>query len=290
MSRDDNKKKIIEGGAAIVGSGIGAAAGTALGGPMGTVAGAAAGSAIGTGVEKIISFVSTEMLSRRLSKMEEKRTEVTIDLLREKISQNLSSGEQYRSDDFFDKKDNVESPAEELLEGTILSVQREYQEKKLPYVSNFYANLVFAERISPEEANQLLKIIDSLSYRQLVILKVIALYTIDESKLPKRITSFNDGIQGYDNISIATEIYDLYRKGLVFSNNIILDVAGINPSALSINGCGAELFNLMELGKLSEPITEGRIVAFLIGQNVVGDTSDNSVQHGSISELQWKSL
>lgn len=60
-------------------------------------------------------------------------------------------------------------------------------------------------------------------------------------------------VRGLNNVSIASEIFDLYRKSLIFSSEAILDAGGINPSKLILGGYGALVYNLMELSKFPLP-------------------------------------
>jgi hypothetical protein len=82
---------------------------------------------------------------------------------------------------------------------------------------------------------------------------------------PRRTTPYNT-ISGYDNISIASEIYDLYRRSLVFSKSVILDAAGITSAKLEISGIGALIYNLMDLPQMTYDDLAGRIVKFLSDQ------------------------
>ena len=75
-------------------------------------------------------------------------------------------------------------------------------------------------------------------------------------------------------VAIASEIFDLYRSSVLMSSEVILDSAGINPSALSIGGYGAHLCNLMELNNNScadsdEAAMCADILAFLTEGTVV---------------------
>ena len=52
----------------------------------------------------------------------------------------------------------------------MLVAQKEYEERKLQYIANLYANIAFDDSISCEMADKLLKISSELTYRQLIIL------------------------------------------------------------------------------------------------------------------------
>ena len=56
-----------------------------------------------------------------------------MDLAKEKIDENIKNNKKLREDDFFENVDN-RSSAEEILEGTLMVAQKEYEERKLPYI------------------------------------------------------------------------------------------------------------------------------------------------------------
>lgn len=156
---------------AATGSVVGAGIGTMVAGPIGAVGGAVAGSV----VEKLFAWAGNEIKERFLSKQEEKRIADVMYLAKEKINNNFQSNKQLREDSFFDGVD-VKSSAEEILEGTLLSAQREYEERKIKYIANLYANIAFDDSISREMADRLLKISSELTYRQLIILSIIGFF------------------------------------------------------------------------------------------------------------------
>jgi hypothetical protein len=67
----------------------------------------------------------------------------------------------------------MQSDGEQLLEGVLLKARDEYEEKKLPYLGRFYANLVFTPTVSPATATLLIKTLERLTFRQLVLLALI---------------------------------------------------------------------------------------------------------------------
>ena len=81
------------------------------------------------------------------------------------------------------------------------------------------------------------------------------------SGVPSKQDTYGE-VSGLNNVSIASDIFDLYRKSLIFSSNAILDAAGINPSTLSLGGYGALLYNLMELPRI--PLTDKDCIDILI--------------------------
>lgn len=91
----------------------------------------------------------------------------------ERIGAKLLAGHLPRSDGFFERRQAKLSPAEELFEGVLLKARNEYEERKLRHEAIFFANLAFAEQVSPQTAHVLLKSLDRLTYRQLCILAFV---------------------------------------------------------------------------------------------------------------------
>ena len=225
----------------------GVVAGTIVEASISTVApgigGILGGAVAGNLVEKVFDYVGKEIKQRFLSKREESRITNVMDFAKKKIDKNLQNNKKLRNDNFFKNIDEYSS-AEEILEGTLLVAQKEYEERKLQYIANLYANIAFDDSISCEMADKLLKISSELTYRQLIILSVIGF----ASGVHRKSETYTN-VSGLNNVTIASEIFDLYRKSLVFSDQAILDAAGINPSQLKLGGYGALLYNLMELPK-----------------------------------------
>lgn len=262
---DKTIEKIAEYGGAALNAAVGAGVGLVLAGPVGAVAGSLAG----TVMENVVKKIGEEIKARKLSKAENKKVGSVYTLAKENIALKLNAGKMLRGDDFFTEKETDRSTAEEILEGTLFAAQREAEERKLPYYSRMYANMAFSTDVTRPMANQIIKIAEQLTYRQLLILNVIGTY--QGAGFPFKKTAY-ETVSGLTNVAIASEIFELYRMSLLSSSSVIFDSAGINPSALSITGYGAHIFNLMELHTLIidsyniQLIAE--IVAFLTGLEV----------------------
>lgn len=261
----DKKGKIIDAATDVGSSAVGAAAGAGIGVLVAGPVGAIGGSIVGTAIEKVIQAIGTEIKERCLSNSESRKIGTVYDQAKEKINDALRSGKMLREDDFFDETIDGRSSSEEILEGTLFAAQRESEERKLSYLANLYANINFDETISRAMANQLIKIAEDLTYRQLVILRIIGAYQKgDIAGVPPRRNVQFGSISGYNNISIASEIFDLYRKNLIFSQSAILDPAGITPSSLTVGGIGALIYNLMDLSTMQFGDDTREIVTFLV--------------------------
>jgi hypothetical protein len=168
------------------------------------------------GLKKVV----TDQLRRKLSTFEELRTGKVLLQFRTRVIQNLSQGRTLRQDDFFAGDINERSAAEEIFEGVLLAAQREYEEKKVKYVGNLFANIVFEPNIDRAFANFLLRLAERLSYRQLCILALFA--QRDKLTLRDKNYRFEDDNnrwgEGFNNnlkFALLQDIYDLYSQNML---------------------------------------------------------------------------
>lgn len=162
----ENTKNLIEMGADIAGNAAGAAVGFIVAGPAGGVIGAAATPVL-TGILKTIG---SEIKSRLYSDRELIRAGGAMAFAVQKIQSNLKAGKTLRSDNFFNSTANDRGAAKEMLEGVLLAAQKEYEEKKVRFYGNLYANIAFESDIDRSQANYLIRLLDRLSFRQLCLI------------------------------------------------------------------------------------------------------------------------
>ncbi|MET0465871.1 MAG: hypothetical protein ABW007_22100 [Chitinophagaceae bacterium] len=203
-------KDIISTGSEISG-GIGSAIiGGLLAGPAGWILGGASGPI----VTKIFNSIGTEIKERFLSHREGVRIGAAYTFAIHKIRQNESNGQSLRDDDFFkDVKDNRPA-SEEVLEGIILSSQREFEELKIKFLGNLYANVCFNKEVSKEHANQLTKTANHLSFRQYCILQLMNEKYIEGQELKFKLRGL-DKLE-IREIDIIAEFRDLQQRGLIY--------------------------------------------------------------------------
>lgn len=250
---------VVEYGGSAASSVMGAIVGSTVAGPVGVIGGALAG----TLIENIAKKIGKEIKERVLSEAEERKINTVFGAACNSISDKLNSGHELRNDDFFDEVDMDRSTAEEIFEGILFAAQRESEEKKIKYFAKLYANIAFDSAISRPIANQLIKIAEQLTYRQIVILHVIGTHQMVPEAYAFKNTMYKS-VSGLVNVTIASEVFELYRMSLLSSKDAILDCAGINPSALTITGYGALLFNLMELSKIETDDNLIRMLAEIV--------------------------
>ena len=132
--------------------------------------GAALGNTVGGPVGAALGTVVADILNRHLSEMEQKRVEIVASLAGQEISDRVKAGESLRHG-----WADGSATYHEVAENVLLKAQREPEEKKLPYMAHLLANIAF-DSVSPNYkvnvsmSQQLIKVAEELSYRQLCIL------------------------------------------------------------------------------------------------------------------------
>ncbi len=114
--------------------------------------------------------IAVELKQRVLARREEVRIGAALEVAATQFGENLDAGKQVRQDNFFDADAGERSAAEEVTEGVLLAAQREYEERKVPFEGRLLANLMFHPEIDRAHANYLIRLAQSLSYRQLCLL------------------------------------------------------------------------------------------------------------------------
>lgn len=185
---------------------------------------------------------------RNMSTRESVKVGALFTLTAQKLNENFESQKSLRTDNFFEPKQFERSSFEEIAEGALMVCQREYEEKKIKYMANLLANISCDETISKEIASQLIRLFESLSYRQLLLLGMVGVgqtLPIDYHYLPEK----KDVLDGYNVISIYQELLDLFHKGLIrnIDSNIVTDSTQINLRNTKVIGIGVLLHNLTEI-------------------------------------------
>ncbi len=241
---DERLREWIIKGAELMGGGASAVVGAMTGsllGPAGAAVGGVLGVAATMGFKKIAHDVSLRLFSPR----EQARVSSVYVLAAAEIVERRQSGEKVRDDGFFDTGDLGRSDAEEVWESTLLKSQREPEEKKLPYMAHLLANVAFDTEISAAMAHQMIKIAESMTYRQLCILQLSA----SKERFRLRQRSY-DGQESFPKnlYQLLYEYYDLSNQGLInFGNTLAASLLDVNPGAATPQALGVDIYYQMRL-------------------------------------------
>jgi hypothetical protein len=243
-------RRLINTGAEIAGGAVGGALGFLAGGPGGAALLGAGGVAAATALKKIGQEASERLLGPR----EAVRIGGVIAIAADEIRQRIDSGENVRTDGFFDKKQTGRSYAEEVAESVLLKSQREPEEKKIPYMGHLLSSLAFDSQTGAHMAHQLTKAAEQLTYRQLCILKL----AVAKDGFGLRNGDYRgQGPFSKELYQVLYECLDLYHKGYIsFGGEVALGLTDIKPGSMKVQGLGADIFNLMKLALIpGEDIT-----------------------------------
>jgi len=235
-------RKLISTGAEIAGGAVGGALGFLAGGP----AGAALGGAGGAAAAAALKHIGEEASERLLAPRERVRVGGVLAIAAEEIRQRVEQGESVRTDGFFESRNGGRPDAEEVAESILLKSQREAEEKKIPYMGNLFAAVAFDSQISPQMAHQIIKTAEQLTYRQLCIFKLAAV----KQTLTLRKGGYRDAGGDFTKelYQVLYECLDLYHRGLVnYGGGVVFGPTDVNPGGITIQGLGADIFNLMKL-------------------------------------------
>jgi len=119
----------------------------------------------------VLASAGVEFFDRHLAQRQGTRAAAAFAVATVEIDRRLAQGEMPRTD--FTSYPTEDSDAAEVLEGTLLTAANSYEQRKVPYVGKFFANLAFDASVSPSLANLVLKLLDRLTYGQLRVLATL---------------------------------------------------------------------------------------------------------------------
>jgi len=148
------------------------------------------------------------------------------------------------------------SDAEELLEGTLLSASRAYEERKIPLLGRMYASLALTSGITTGYAHFLLKLADRLTYRQLVMIAIIgganrerlaALDALSANRLTVAIFGLTQELDELDAVGCLGIEGGRYGVASLAEVGDPHSFLGVPLTEIALRDNGHMLFELMEL-------------------------------------------
>lgn len=246
MGKDDDLKKLLDAGCEISGNIVGAFIGAAVAGPAGLIAGAV--------LPKIIyesfKMISSDVLRRQISKREEQKIGAGYIFALQRIEKNLQEGKTTRNDGFIND-DNILTDSNIILEGVTVKLQKEWELKKLQYYGNFLGNISFRKDIDFNYASVLLRLIESLSYRELCIIAVFHKKGTPEIDLSPIESKYKMNYMMHNfNYSMYSDLVELAQLSVFRPVPPLKLGAAIGNCVLS--DVGEKLYDLMNLHEIEE--------------------------------------
>lgn len=203
-----------------------------------------------------LGVIATEMMNRALSKKQEKRVNDLNRLGRTLTQQKINNGDSIRNDGFFDQVDGQSSSAEEIFEGVFFVAMNSYQEKKIPHLAHLLTNIAFDESCKRHDADRFLRLAESLSFNQFVIMKLF--YENENNKYGLKNSNYVSDTSTSDSTeTILSLSYSLLNNGLIrlpSEGRIILitDARAITPSIMEISRAGERFYKLLSLDSIDD--------------------------------------
>ena len=172
------------------------------------------------------------------------------------IKDRLEKGHKPRTDGFFNINSEIRCSADELCDAILEMSRSEHQEEKISYIGNLYASVAFTDEVSPSEANRLLRLLKSATYRELCILAMLSPET--EQKGMRTNCLYKE--KGSDELSsLMHECFELEGWGLLSQVNHdqgpaygIPSSIHVIPANLRITPYGKRLTELSHLTRIPE--------------------------------------
>lgn len=234
----DNREMLVKAGAA-------GAVGFTTGGPLG------AGLAV-------MGAVSADVLNRKLSEWEKRRVISITNLAAQEISDRVKAEESLRPG-----WGDGSSTYHEVVENFLLTVQRDSEEKKLPYMGHLIANMGFGItdgkgsflEMGTDVLHRLVNEAGELSYQQLCVLRLC--HVMQSDVLNLRDTDYTgQSISGTDilqRVVLLDSIRDLSSKNLIKAIEGDLWLFGVEqivPALLRLDYRGQLFYAMMGLEEI----------------------------------------
>jgi hypothetical protein len=249
----------------------GGATGAVIGFQVGGIEGAVAGAASGSIATRTLRATAVEFVGRTLSRREMERAATVWGYAVAKIDERREAGEQVPQDGFFDDDLTERAAAKEIAEGLLIAAQRQHEERKLPYLGNLYANLVFSPLLDRASANAVLRQAEELSYRQFCLLAILSRRQQQGEFGEHRLRVHWHYLMGSEATATSTftamaELLDLERRSLI---RIDHGPHSSIPSVVSVTRAGETFCDLLELDGI-EPTELEALEALFQPDNMTG--------------------
>lgn len=128
---------------------------------------------IATTLQVMLIDIGYDFVNKTLSKREIEKFSISFITAANKIKARQDIGDNLRNDSFFQDKTDDYSDAYKLLEAVFIESRNEFENKKLIYLGNLTANLLYTDRHDYNRCLYFITLTENLNYRQLCYLKLL---------------------------------------------------------------------------------------------------------------------
>ncbi len=271
-------EKFFRQGAPLAAKMIGSSAGALIGAMVAGPPGAIIGSLLSPVFEHHINRAVGEIITRNLGERQRVRAAAGTVLMSATIDNRLQLGQTLRGDNFDQADETGRKPFDELTEQAVLDMMNSVEERRLPYLANFYASLYFDTQIPRASIATFVSIASSLNFRAMCILSIVGqnlIYTGSE-----RVDGQPSHWPDLDHM-IAKEAFNLIASGVLVnkaddSNSFAatLGYTDIEPGTLRLGPIGKMIYEKMALSLMqmdAPDLIETKECLQRIGQSPSGD-------------------
>ena len=193
--------------------------------------------------------IGNEIIERIFSKREKEKISITYLTACQKIYERVENGDIPRDEVFFTRPEGDYSSADKLLEAVFIESRNEYDNKKLVYLGNLTANLLFTNEHDFDRCMYFIKIAENLNYRQLCYISL--LNNKSKYKLDRKV-DLNKTPYMIMPIDHRSELNDMVVKCIIkgpkeFKPDLALPLEWYNTDWV-----GEQLYKLMNLEMIPE--------------------------------------
>jgi hypothetical protein len=159
-----------------------------------------------------------------------------------------------RSDEFFNDPPVGRSAAQDFAEGVLIASQQQWEERKVRHLGYMLGNIGFEEEIDGMTANRMLNLARELTWRQYVLLSMIA--ENESSPLPD-VDLFKPAISTWNTWGVYDELVNLVTSYNVVNgrqartDRLALATVKWDLPGLRLNNGGSLLNALLALDKVA---------------------------------------
>ncbi len=228
----------------------GAIIGAAIAGPPGAIL----GSLVSPFLEHQLNRALGEFVTRQLGERQRIRAAAGTVLLATNMEARCDIGHSLRSDGF-DKVDEAgRRPFDELTEQAVLDMMNSVEERRLPYLANFYSSLYFDTDIPRASVATFVSIVSSLNFRAMCIVSLVGLSVVRTGK--ERVDGEPDPWSNLDHM-VAKEIFNLVNASVLINKAddkphyaATLGYTDVEPGTLQLGPIGQIIYEKMALSAM----------------------------------------
>lgn len=231
-------------------SATGAIIGAAIAGPPGAIL----GSLVSPVLEHQLSRAFGEFVTRQLGDRQRARAAAGSLLLAANMQGRLSGGQSLRNDGFDQAGEMGGRVFDEVTEQAILDMMNSVEERRLPYLANFYSSLYFESNISRASIATFVSIVSSLNYRAMCILSIVGQSLIRTGK--ERVDGEPGAWCDLDHM-VAKEVFNLVNASVLVNKaddathySATLGYTDVEPGTLQLGPIGQMVYEKMALSAM----------------------------------------